>query len=107
MAVTDGVKIGMAAATAGMVTLISCGRPVRGANVVVVHRRTQAPLPDGYVGELWFASASVARGYLDHPDGTAECFYQALNGSALTWYGLGDLGFVLDDDVSVCGPIRR
>lgn len=51
----------------------STGYPVPGVTVTVRDNSGQV-VPDGYEGRLHIASASIALGYLDHPDATARTF---------------------------------
>jgi aspartate racemase len=64
------------------------GRPI--ANV-------QIHIPDGEIGEMYIAGAGVARGYLNHPELTAERFVNGM-------YRTGDLGRRLPDgNIEFCG----
>ncbi|MEU9453929.1 amino acid adenylation domain-containing protein [Streptomyces sp. NPDC048277] len=51
-------------------------------------------LPPGAEGVLYVAGAGLARGYLDHPELTAERFFErtAADGTTERWYNSGDLG---------------
>ncbi|MFJ9902463.1 amino acid adenylation domain-containing protein [Streptomyces sp. NPDC101152] len=51
-------------------------------------------LPPGEEGVLHVAGAGLARGYLDHPELTAERFFErtAADGTTERWYDSGDLG---------------
>ena len=71
-------------------------------NVVArVLDRAGNPVPVGVVGEIHFAGAGVALGYLGRPELTAEKFRDR---GDLRWYGTGDLGRVAaDGNIEVLG----
>jgi amino acid adenylation domain-containing protein/non-ribosomal peptide synthase protein (TIGR01720 family) len=52
---------------------IPIGRPIPGAKVYVLDRKL-APAPQGVVGELYVAGKGLTRGYVEHPDLTADRF---------------------------------
>jgi amino acid adenylation domain-containing protein len=57
----------------GPVSRVPIGRPIDNLALYVLDPRGEAQ-PPGVAGELWIGGAGVARGYLDHPDLTAERF---------------------------------
>ncbi len=61
---------------------------------------SQSPLPDRVVGEVRLRGPSVTEGYLDDPELTA----QALAGG---WLRTGDLGYLVDGDVFICGRSKE
>jgi natural product biosynthesis luciferase-like monooxygenase protein/amino acid adenylation domain-containing protein len=66
---------------------IPIGRPIDNVTVRVLDERRQE-VPVGAVGELYVGGVAVARGYLNDPGRTAECFLPADEG---TVYRTGDL----------------
>jgi acyl-CoA synthetase (AMP-forming)/AMP-acid ligase II len=48
-------------------------------------------LPKGSTGEIWMKSASVAQGYWNKPEATAETFIDG-------WLVTGDIGYLDDED---------
>ena len=71
---------------------IPIGRPIANTSLFILDGRQQ-PLPELAVGELCISGEGLARGYLNHPDLTAERFvphpYSERNGERL--YRTGDL----------------
>lgn len=57
---------------------------------VEIRDEDMRPLPDGKRGEIWLYGATVADGYWNRPEETADCFRDG-------WYRSGDIGF-LDKD---------
>jgi acyl-CoA synthetase (AMP-forming)/AMP-acid ligase II len=76
-------------------TLVGCGRAWGDQIVWIVDPDTFQVCPAGQVGEIWVSGASVARGYWNHAEKTAETFHARI---ALTGEGpflrTGDLGMI-------------
>jgi amino acid adenylation domain-containing protein len=52
---------------------VALGRPLAGTQILVLDREL-SPVLAGAPGELFIAGAALARGYLERPELTAECF---------------------------------
>ena len=75
------------------------GRPLRGLDVRVCDPQTGAELREREVGELELCGNSVTPGYWARPDVTATTFRGE-------WLRTGDLGYMVDGEVVVCGRIK-
>lgn len=78
--------------------LVSCGRPFDGHDLAVVDP-SGAPLRDREVGEVALRGPSVAAGYHGAPAATAQTFRGG-------WLHTGDLGYLADGELFVCGRIK-
>ena len=78
---------------------VPIGRPIANTQVYVLDRQRD-PTPPGVEGEIYIAGAGVARGYLNLPKLTAECFvHNPFSSSAGKMYRTGDLGRLRPDGV--------
>ncbi|MET0143982.1 MAG: AMP-binding protein [Ilumatobacteraceae bacterium] len=75
------------------------GRPVPGLEMRIVDPDTFEVRPDRHVGELLIRGTSVTPGYYKRPDATAELFRDG-------WLCTGDLGYMLDGELVLCGRIK-
>jgi fatty-acyl-CoA synthase len=75
------------------------GRTLRGLELRVCDPDTGAPCHDREVGELELRGTSVTPGYFARPELTAESFRD-------DWLRTGDLGYLVDGEVVVCGRIK-
>lgn len=93
--------------TDGAHVLVSSGRIDLGLRVEIVDPATRRRCPQGKLGEIWLSGGSIAAGYWNRPEETAEAFAAVLadtgEGSFLR---TGDLGFILDGDLFVAGRIK-
>lgn len=91
-------------------TLISCGAPMEGLEVVVVDPRSLRRLPGDRVGEILVRGGSVADGYWNRQRATRETFAVYLpkeDGGAGPYMRTGDLGFFRDGQLFVCGRSKE
>jgi len=79
-------------------TLVSVGRPVPGADVEV-RGESGAVVPVGTVGRIHVRGPSVMVGYLGQPEATRAVLVDG-------WLDTGDLGFVTDGELVVCGRAK-
>ncbi|BBG01418.1 polyketide synthase [Pseudonocardia saturnea] len=88
--------------------LVSSGRPFDMA-VRIVDPDTCEELPDGRIGEIWIAGASLADGYWGRPEATDATFGARLAGdySTATHLRSGDLGALVDGELFVTGRIKE
>jgi fatty-acyl-CoA synthase len=75
------------------------GRTLRGLELRVRDPETGEPRGDREVGELEIRGTSVTPGYFARPELTAASFHDG-------WLRTGDLGYVVDGEVVVCGRIK-
>ena len=75
------------------------GKPIPGLEIRIVHPETAEPLDDREVGELEIRGTSVTPGYFRNPEATAEMFRDG-------WLRTGDLAYLLDGDLVLCGRIK-
>lgn len=91
------VPVGPDAADA--VELAVLGAPVAGLEMRVVDVATGASCADREVGELHLTGTSLTAGYYRQPDATAELLVDG-------WLRTGDLAYLLDGELVVCGRIK-
>jgi fatty-acyl-CoA synthase len=72
------------------------GRVLDGLELRVVDPDSGARHHDREVGEIELRGASITPGYYRNPDATAAAFNEG-------WLRTGDLGYVVDDEVVICG----
>jgi len=88
-------------------TLVGCGRPLPDMQVMVVNPVTLVECRPDEVGELWVSGPSVAEGYWNCPDTTAETFNVAPEGKENGRYlRTGDLGFLHAGQVFITGRLK-
>ena len=86
---------------------VSCGAAFGGQKVVVVNPETRVECARDEVGEIWIAGPSVARGYWNQPQATAETFAaQLAHGGGERFLRTGDLGFVHGGELYVTGRVK-
>ncbi|MEB3339555.1 alpha/beta fold hydrolase [Okeania sp.] len=107
--------------------IVSCGRTGSDTKVVIVNPETLTECSRNQVGEIWISSSSVAKGYWNKPEATAETFQNYLGvaepeDKSLTstdvacnvpthtdhtpFLRTGDLGFLLNDELFVTGRLK-
>lgn len=87
---------------ADSVRIVSCGPPLPVARVGVFAQddeHSRRPLADGQVGEIRLRGSSVTKGYWNDAAANAAVF-------AGDYLKTGDLGFLRDGDLYVCGRIK-
>ncbi len=75
------------------------GRPVPGLEIRIVDLDSGTALRDREVGELEIRGTSVTPGYYKRPDTNATLFHEG-------WLRTGDLAYMLDGELVVCGRIK-
>lgn len=102
------VRVTRESASGGTETFVGSGKTGAGHEIIIVDPETRAPLPDGAVGEIWFAGDSVSPGYWQKPTVNAVEFAQAPAGrpTDTRFYRTGDLGFLIDGEIFVTGRIK-
>lgn len=88
----------------GGARLVGSGRPF-GCDIRIVDPDTGRVQPPGRVGEIWIFGRSVAAGYWNRPDETAEKFHATLDGDG-PYLRTGDLGVFDDGHLYVTGRLK-
>lgn len=87
--------------------LVGCGGVVLDMNVVIVNPTSLRRCLPNQVGEIWVSSKSVAHGYWQRTEETAQTFHAYLKDSGEgPFLCTGDLGFMKDDQLFVTGRIK-
>ena len=84
--------------------LVGCGRELSGHTLRIVCPETLTPCPPHRVGEIWLTGPSVAQGYWEQPEHTAESFQAYLKDTGEgPFLRSGDLGFMKNGELFVTG----
>jgi acyl-CoA synthetase (AMP-forming)/AMP-acid ligase II len=86
-------------------TMIGCGRPVLGVDVVIVDGAGARRCEDGEIGEICVAGRGVSPGYWN-ASADGSCFGAKLPGDPKPYLRTGDLGFMSAGQVVVSGRIK-
>lgn len=77
---------------------VSCGRPFPGSDLRIVSEDGEV-LGENRVGEIHTRGPGITAGYYENPEGSASSFVDG-------WLRTGDLGFVCDGQVYICGRLK-
>ena len=86
--------------------LVGCGVPPKNLDVAIAHPDTGARVGPDEVGEIWIAGPNIAAGYWEKPEINAESFGARTTDGAGPYYRTGDLGFLRDDVLYICGRLK-
>jgi acyl-CoA synthetase (AMP-forming)/AMP-acid ligase II len=104
---SQGIITEQPAEVAG-VSVVNCGRIAADFIVRIVNPNTRMLCSDDEVGEIWIASKSVAKGYLNNPEKTKSDFEaQLIPADGQHYLRTGDLGFVRSNMLYVTGRIKE
>ncbi|HEY8174453.1 MAG TPA: aminotransferase class I/II-fold pyridoxal phosphate-dependent enzyme [Gemmatimonadaceae bacterium] len=98
----------VAPATAGdRLRLISSGAPASGQIVRIVDPDTRLACDERRVGEIWVSGDSIAGGYWNNADESAQTFAAMIEGDQTPLFlRTGDLGFIDDGQLFVTGRLK-
>jgi len=85
---------------------VGCGQIMAEMQVRIVHPETGKECAADEVGEIWVHGKSVAQGYFQLSDETAETFQARIAGDNRNWLRTGDYGFVIKNELFVTGRLK-
>jgi acyl-CoA synthetase (AMP-forming)/AMP-acid ligase II len=86
--------------------VVGCGRMFLDSKIVIAHPESLENCGDGQVGEIWFSSASVTKGYWQRSQATQDAYNAYLADGSGSFLRTGDLGFLLDGELFVTGRLK-
>ena len=85
-------------------TVVSAGYPWLDGKIAIADPNSLTECPPDRIGEIWFSSSSVGKGYWKLPEATQETFHACLNGEL--FLRTGDLGFIYDGELYITGRLN-
>ncbi len=84
-------------------SLVDVGPAASTVDLRVVDPDTGAECADGAIGEVWVGGPSIAQGYFQRPEESAEVFANTLPDTDTRYLRTGDLGALVDGHLFVTG----
>ncbi|WP_280475107.1 AMP-binding protein [Nocardia farcinica] len=102
-------KIVPSTAEHGSTELVGCGGTVLETEVAIVEPETGRRVGDDELGEIWVSGPIVAPGYWNRPEDSEQTFRARIVGddSGRTYLRTGDLGFVHEGELFICGRVKN
>ncbi len=87
--------------------LVGCGHARLEQQICIVNPESLRICPAGHVGEVWVKGPSIAQGYWNRPEETAQTFEgYTSDTSEGPFLRTGDLGFMEDDELFITGRLK-
>jgi len=86
--------------------LVSSGRAILETRLAIVDAAAGRRSAPGAIGEVWIGGPTVCAGYWQRPAETAETFQARIEGEPGTWMRSGDLGYLDDGELFICGRAK-
>ncbi len=87
--------------------LVGCGHSWLDSKIVIVDPESLTLCPPNRVGEIWVSGASVAQGYWQKPEETAQTFHAYLKDTGEgPFLRTGDLGFLDNGELLITGRAK-
>ncbi len=106
----DALRTGAAteprAPDARTTSLVGCGETRHGVDVLIVEPSSRTRCEERRVGEIWVSGPSVAKGYWEKPEATAQTFDARLADGSGPYLRTGDLGFLDEGELFVTGRLK-
>ena len=89
------------------ISIVSCGKPVVLADVLIVDRATGRACEDGETGEIWVSGPAVSAGYWNKPKETEETFRAKSSQDDDRYFcRTQDIGFLYKGELFITGRYR-
>jgi len=86
--------------------LANCGTPKPDMELLIVDPATKTSCQQNVVGEIWIKGPSVAQGYWQRPQESAETFNNYIASGEGPYLSTGDLGFMRDKALYFTGRLK-
>lgn len=86
--------------------MVGCGDSRIDTRIFIVHPETGTTCAGDEIGEIWVAGETVAQGYWNRPEETAQTFRAHLAGGEGPFLRTGDLGFLHGGELFVTGRLK-
>ncbi|MEU7143655.1 fatty acyl-AMP ligase [Nocardia sp. NPDC046473] len=89
--------------------LVGCGWAVMDTEIAIVAPESGERLPADTVGEIWVSGPIVSPGYWGRPEESEQTFRATIAGAddGKTYLRTGDLGFLRDEELFICGRVKN
>ncbi|WP_338498412.1 condensation domain-containing protein [Pseudomonas sp. WP18] len=105
-AVLETGRAALANADAAAVEFVACGFPQALHSIAIVDPQTHERCAADRIGEVWLKGPSNAESYWKNPEATREAFEAQIVGSSEHYLRSGDLGFMHEGQVVICGRLK-
>ncbi|PSJ18790.1 non-ribosomal peptide synthetase [Nitrosomonas supralitoralis] len=100
---SEALALGCAKLAAEGASIVACGFPASNHSIKIVDPEKRVTLADGCVGEIWTDGPSLACGYWQHSQETAQAF---VHNEGKYWLRTGDLGFIHARQLYIMGRCK-